>query len=270
MKSGKYVQKIWMYACLKPFVWLLKHTEALSAVACRLVELTGKHPDRIHPKHLIELREPWFYQYIKKDTIVLDIGCNNGQRTLKAARLAKKIYGFDYDQKLLSLAQKEVRRLGINNTFFSYGNAEKKLSFQDCKFDTILLLDVLEHLYSRTQILEEIFRILKSGGFLCLSIPNESTTWKKIQKILGMFYYSDPDHKIEYTRSKIIKLLEKIGFQVHQISPVTLDTPLVGFIDLAGGISLSFYKILSLWRRHKAFLHPEESIGFEIAAQKPG
>lgn len=253
---------------LKFVVIILQKSNILSAASCRLVKFTGKHQDRIHPKHLIQIRPPWFLKYLRKDYKVLDIGCNNGQRTLKAAKRCRIIYGIDYDKHMLNLAKKEAKRSKISNAYFYFGDAEKKLTYSDNEFDLILFLDVLEHLNKRKFILNEIYRVLKPKGLLLLSVPKVDTNWKKFQKSLGLFYFSDPDHKIEFTKVEIKNVLIKAGFITHKILPVTLDTPLVGFIDIIGGISLRAYTQLSVWRRNMALKYNEESIGFEIVSQK--
>ncbi|HCM37612.1 MAG: Methyltransferase type 11 [Candidatus Gottesmanbacteria bacterium GW2011_GWB1_43_11] len=253
---------------LTPIVVFLQKTAVLSAVACRLVKWTGKHKDPIHPKHLVKIRDPWYLEYLHAQDIVLDVGCNNGQHTLKAAKKCKFIYGFDYDRGLLQLAQKEASRLSLKNVEFQIGNAEKAYPYKKQTFNIILFFDVLEHLYEREQALKEIHRVLKPKGKLLLSVPNKDTSWKRLQERLGLPYYSDPDHKVEFTQKTIEQLLNNTGYKATKILPVTLDTPWVGVIDVVGGLSLSAYAAISRWRRQQALFNPKESIGWEIVCIK--
>ena len=253
---------------LKQTVLIFQKTAYLSALSCRLVQWTGKHPDPIHPKHLLQIRTPWYFPYVTKSDLVLDIGCNNGQHSLKIAPKCKRIVGFDIDKTLLGLAQKEAKRKGIKNCSFVYGDAQKEFPFKRESFDLIVFLDVFEHLVKRKEALLEVRRVLKKDGYLLLSIPNSETSWKKLQKSLGLFYYSDPDHKVEFSQTKITTLLKSAGFTTGKLFPVTFDTPWVGFIDLLGGISFSLYKKACQWRRNKTLHNPSESIGFEIVATK--
>lgn len=265
------IKKVFMHMSNNVEKWfavLLKQSALLSALSCRLVQITRKHPDPIHPKHLVKIRPVWYLSYIKKTNTVLDIGCNNGQHTLKIASKCKKIYGFDYDKSMLQLAKREAIRKNISNAFFTYGNAEKKYPFPANSFDVVVFLDVYEHLTKRKYALKQVHRVLKRGGILLISVPKSDTSWKRTQKKYNINYFSDPDHKIEFTKREIKVELEQTGFKVTHIFPVTLDTPLVGFIDIIGGISLSLYQKLKLWRRNQAISHPEESIGMEIVAIK--
>jgi 2-polyprenyl-3-methyl-5-hydroxy-6-metoxy-1,4-benzoquinol methylase len=67
------------------------------------------------------------------------------------------------------------------------------------EFDLVLFLDVLEHLHSRQGALREIHRALRPGGTLLVAAPNRDTSWKRRLQAASSFYYTDPDHKIEYT-----------------------------------------------------------------------
>lgn len=256
--------KVFLY----PIVLLLQKSAALSALSCHLVKWTGKHNQAVHPKHILDIEKPWYLKYIKKTDVVLDIGSNNGQHTLKTARKCKKIVGFDYDQKMVSMANEEKQRQNVSNASFSFGDAQKKFPYRDKYFNVVLFLDVLEHLNKRQFALREIKRILKPKGILLIAIPKVDTRWKKLQKSLDLPYYSDPDHKIEYTEQGIYQELAEAGFEIDSIKPITLDTPLVGFIDLLGGISLSLYKRVWEWRRSQGVAYPAESIGYRIVARK--
>ena len=249
-------------------VVLVKKTALLSALSCRLVKFTGKHLEPIHPKHLITVRSPWYLPYIKKTDTVLDIGCNNGQHTLKIAKNSAHVFGIDYDRRMLEIAAREIKRAGLKNVTLREVNIENGLPFKSKKFDAVIFLDVLEHLNNREHIMSQVKRVLKPKGILLLSVPNSDTTWKRLQKKYGINYFSDPDHKVEYTQKEIIEILKKTKFIVKKVFPVTFDTPWVGFIDVVGGISLTWYRQLSMWRRNKALLNPQESIGFEIISQK--
>ena len=47
----------------------------------------------------------------------------------------------------------------------------KKLPIATNSIDSVLFLDVLEHLQNPDQALNEIFRVLKSNGVLILQVP---------------------------------------------------------------------------------------------------
>jgi len=245
----------------------LKQLDLGSAIAVRLTKITGKSKIPIHPKHLLT-ETPWFTSYLEKKDVVLDLGCGNGQNSVKAARFAKKVTGVDFDGKLLEIAKESSKNLNIKNIFFQKANLEKKLPFKNEMFDKIIFLDVLEHLYKRDQILVEVYGLLKKNGLLLLAVPNSETSWKKFQRSAGVCSFSDPDHKIEFTKKSIYDLLAKNHFKIIDFGYSRYDIPLRGIIDILGSLSMSFYKMVSAWRARKVKTKPNEASGFEIIAKK--
>lgn len=252
---------------MKILIKILQKHRLLALVGIRLVQITGKHPQKIHPKHLVN-QKPWFIDYMDKKDTILDFGCGNGQNTLKAAKKCKKITGFDYDDTSLTSAKLECERKKIKNAKFVKHNGEKGLPFKNKEFDGVLFLDVLEHLKNRKQALAEVARVLKDRGYLLISVPNVNTSWKKLQKRYGLFYYTDPDHKTEFTKRSIESLLKKHGFRIEFEKLGPWDTPMSGFFDLIGGISLPIYKRLRKFRNDYVLDHPQEADGFDIVATK--
>lgn len=245
----------------------LKQLDLGSALAVRATKFIGKSKIPIHPKHLL-IQTPWFARFLTGKDLVLDLGCGNGQNTLKAAKIAKRVIGVEIDQRLLAQANFFKGQKKIKNVQFEEGNLEKKLIFGTNTFDKVMLLDVLEHLQSRDQILAEIRRILKPGGLLLLGVPNSGTSWKKLQRSVDLSSLADPDHKIEFSQNSIEKLLVKHNFKILHLGFAPYDTPLRGLFDAIGGFSLSLYKFFWQWRLRLAQKNPSEAVGFEIVARK--
>lgn len=249
-------------------VLLLKKTEYLSALSIRLVYLTGKANVPLHPKHLINREKLWYRRLLTNKMTVLDAGSGSGQHSLKVAPFVKKVIGIDKNPENLDIARQSAKQRNIKNVFFKQGDLEKKINLPSSSIDFAILFDVLEHIVNRQQFLKEVRRILGKDGKLILAIPNIDTDWKRLQRKYGIFSYSDPDHKIEYSKQTIAKELEKAGFRILKVSPISYDTPYVGFIDLAGGISLALYKKLAKWKEKMLKLHPENASGFQIVVSK--
>ena len=123
---------------------------------------------------------------------VLDVGCGNGQNSLLAAGKQKMVVGFDIDKVQLKIAGVEAVNRGLKNVRFDYVSAEDKFPYQSDSFDKIIFLGVLEHLSKRESILKEIKRVMKTGGELLLGVPNEMTSWKKLQMSVGIQHFTDP------------------------------------------------------------------------------
>jgi len=250
------------------FEKLILKTKRLSALAPHLIKITGRNKEAVHPKHLLK-KEPWFLGELNNRDVVLDLGCGNGQNTLKAAKVSERIIGIDNNQKQIRMGINEQRRFKIKNLKFIIADLEKiNLRYKNETFDIVLMLDVLEHLNNRKVILKKTHRILKRDGKLLLSVPNKNSSWKKRLKKAGLFYYTDPDHKIEYNKNEIKKELAEADFKIIKLMPVVYDTPWVGLIDIIGCFSFELYEKITLWREKMALKYPSESSGFRIVCRK--
>lgn len=96
------------------------------------------------------------------------------------------------------------------------------LPFKDNEFDIILCNHVLEHIPDDTKAMQELYRILKPGGFGIFQIPQDlsrATTFeddsitdpKERAKIFGQY-----DHVRVYGRDYFDKL-RSIGFKVEEV-----------------------------------------------------
>ena len=238
-------------------------------LAIRLTRWTGKSSEYVHPKHLLGDSQDnyWYLAYLAPGADVLDVGCGNGMHTLKAARRCRRVAGVDGDLESLGVALRSRRALPAANASFFAADLEQGLAVRDQRFDTVICLDLLEHVYARDLLLQEIRRALKPRGTMLLSVPNRGTSWKRRLDRAGLFSYSDPDHKIEYTLEELEAELGKNGFRIEHLHPTVYDTPLIGAIDLVGGLSLPLYRRLTEMRRRLARRYPEENAGFFAVCQ---
>jgi len=236
----------------------------------RLVRYTGKSPYFIHPKHLVDSPgHDWYLRDLRAADVVLDVGCANGAHTLRAAARCAQVFGCDSDARQLRVARQEAMQRRLANAHLFAWDITEPLPFPDCHFDVALFLDVIEHLHPRVAVLREIHRVLKDDGQLLVSGPNRDTAWRQRLREAGLFAYSDPDHKVEYSRAEFVAELGAGGFAVDgDLMPVVYDTRWAGPIDALGGLSLSVYRRLASWKREMALRHPEESTGFRAVAKK--
>lgn len=251
----------------KILITLIKHLDIASAIAIKLTRLTGKSKEPIHPKHLID-HKMWFSSYLKKNDRILDFGCGNGFNLIGIGKLVKNGVGLDINPASIKIANAQAKKKKFKNLIFTVGNCNNSLPFSNKSFDGAIASDILEHLNNPKFAIRELKRILKNRGLLFLVTDNPNTSWKKLQKSVGVQHYADPDHRYEYPKKEIIDLLKKNGFKITFFDTITYDTPFKGLIDLSGGISISVYKKLRNWREEKVKKFPSETTGYRIVAQK--
>ena len=77
----------------------------------------------------------------------------------------------------------------------------------DDRYDVVLLLEVLEHVPNPSKVVAEIYRILKPGGTLILSVPHLSRL------------HEEPYDFYRYTKYGLTHLLEVANFQQIEVKP---------------------------------------------------
>ena len=91
------------------------------------------------------------------------------------------------------------------------------LPFIAHSFDTIFMIEVLEHLHSPFVALKEVKRVVKLNGHLHLSIPNMKFYRRLLRYILGMSVDQSYEHIYGWGVSELRNLLRHVGFKLVQI-----------------------------------------------------
>ncbi len=147
-------------------------------------------------------------------------------------RICKEFIETDIKGKVLNIGAGEVRWLE-NDLFLCKSNfissdidaknlgehnmAKNKIvidatsiPFKNGELSEVIILDVLEHIKDHEKAISEINRVLKKGGVLIISVPNDT-----LLSYLNPIRYAQ--HERHYNISQIKDLLEKNGFRVEKI-----------------------------------------------------
>jgi 2-polyprenyl-3-methyl-5-hydroxy-6-metoxy-1,4-benzoquinol methylase len=257
-------------AYLQAIVWLNRKGKS---AAVRLTRLTGKSRVLVHPKHLLPVGEnhTWYLDVVRAGQQVLDVGCGNGVNSLRAADQGANVVGVDYGFGHLQIARTLARDKVDRCAAFFLGNLEQALPVAPATFDLVMLLDVIEHVHRRIELLQAIHAAMRANSTLVVTAPNRETSWKRRLRAAGLFYYTDPDHKVEYTWDELEAELTAGGFEVvGRPAPIVYDTPWAGFIDVIGGLSLPLYRRLVEWKVNMAQRYPHETTGWKVVCRRIG
>lgn len=180
-----------------------------------LMELE-KTVERIVPKnfksreeYLLYLRHVFVYEvlesFLKPTDRVLEIGFGEGYGTKMISRFADTVIGLDVNEKAVNYAAK---RYGSDHCSFKHFEGDR-IPFQNEAFDAAVSYQVIEHIDSDKQYLQEIARVLKNGGKLFLTTPNRRHRLEPEQDPWN------PYHIREYSVSQLGSLLQEILSKVE-------------------------------------------------------
>lgn len=147
---------------------------------------------------------------------ILDIGSADGvfTKVILDRSNADKIYGIDVLKSSVEWAKKHWK----NNKHLSFtvGDAHK-LKYGSSQFDAVFALEVLEHVFDPQDVLKEVKRILKKGGYAVFLVPTDNLLFRMIWfvwlKFRGKIWKET--HVQTYRRDYLPKLSKKCGFRVE-------------------------------------------------------
>jgi len=134
---------------------------------------------------------------------ILDIGCGVGSNFYLFDSLRIKAIGLDRSFYALSLASQRFRFALINGDM-------NTLPFKPDSIGLIVASDVLEHLDDDLTGIRELYRTLRKGGKLILTLPAFKLLWGTQDVVTG--------HKRRYSKEEILHKLRKEGFEIVRAS----------------------------------------------------
>jgi 2-polyprenyl-3-methyl-5-hydroxy-6-metoxy-1,4-benzoquinol methylase len=146
---------------------------------------------------------------------LLDVGCGRGS-ILVAMRDAFPDMSFAGGELLdagLRLAHQQLPGVDL------YQMDARALPF-DREFDVVTSCDVLEHLDDDAAVTRELFRAVKPGGGLIVTVPQHQWLWSAVDA------YSH--HRRRYARRQLTAVIESAGFVIERVTSfVTALLPLM-------------------------------------------
>lgn len=149
----------------------------------------------VNPYYIIRNR---LYQLIQQYSSylsghVLDFGC--GSKPYRSLFTVESYLGVD-----IKLGESQPSHQGAD-VFYD----GRHLPFEDKRFDSIFSSEVIEHIFNIDEIVAELFRVLKPGGFLVVTTP---FVWGEHMK---------PYDYCRYTSYGIRELFYRNGFEVISV-----------------------------------------------------
>ena len=135
------------------------------------MEFTGERvvPGKVEPdlfnEHLSRYR---FAQPLVKGRLALDLGCGTGYGAAILAESARQVLGLDISKESVAFARGKY--VAPNVEFFV--SDCNHLAVRSGSIDTVVCMEVIEHLPDQETLMEEVCRVLRPEGILVISTPN--------------------------------------------------------------------------------------------------
>jgi glycosyltransferase involved in cell wall biosynthesis len=139
---------------------------------------------------------------------VLEAGCGAGNLT---GRLIdrKQLTAVDLDESHVERVRSKFGHL--ENVTITTGDLEDPSTFVSLSagYDSVLCVNVLEHLDSPEVAVKGFTNVLRAGGHVLVLVPAHNWLFSAADKALG--------HRMRYSRGELMSLLENAGLEVIEI-----------------------------------------------------
>lgn len=169
------------------------------------------------------------------DKTLLEIGCGNGATMFLLADKLKSCLGLEVTDEHLKQFNFYKDTHQVNNCEYRVMNIEQ--NEPPATFDRLISFEVIEHL-DKEDSLSFYYKALKPGGIMAISVPNKwwifethgarlpLLPWNRVPFFswLPRILHERWANARIYTKGRIVKLLEKHGFEV--VSAVYITAPM--------------------------------------------
>ena len=135
---------------------------------------------------------------------ILDLGCGTGANLEVLSRYGDAM-GADFSQAALAFC----RRRALPRLVLGDG---QRMPVRDGSFDLVASMDSLEHIPDDNAALAEMFRMLKPGGKLLITVPAFGFLWSEHDEAL--------QHLRRYSAAELTDKLRHAGFRVGKMTHV--------------------------------------------------
>lgn len=153
----------------------------------------------------------FFRNFIGKD--ILDIGAGYGaflNYLLTRNKNVKRAVAGDLSSEVIEQGRKRYPNLVFEK------ESMEKLVHPDNNFDTVFATEIVEHLLDVDQCFAEVHRVLKKGGYFCIT----TTDFNWLKKIIvaafywDKYFYPNTPHIRFFTKKTLVDICKKHGFQL--------------------------------------------------------
>lgn len=130
---------------------------------------------------------PSFIQAIRQNQgqRILDLGCGSGRHVIALAKEGFEVFGIDTSERAIQMTQQWLDDENLQADLRT-GDIFTTLPYPDDHFDGVISIKAMHHglLAQIQQLIEELKRVLKSGGVLMIEVPEAKQLDPKKHQVL--------------------------------------------------------------------------------------
>ena len=165
-----------------------------------------------------------------RGTSLLDLACGDGTLTSLLAPSFKRVVGVDASNQHLGLAREMLPEVEFHEALIEDFETEER-------FDTITMLNILEHVVDPVELLRKVAGHLSDDGILMVHVPNANAINRRLAVLMGTlteceelspFDIEIAGHRRSYVMDTFCADIEAAGLQVTATGGVfykSLSTP---------------------------------------------
>lgn len=115
----------------------------------------------------------------------LEVGCGAGRIAIALARRGFQVDGLDLAPRVIERAADLAASDGVAARFFVADFSKPDPRFPDGTYDLVVCSEVLEHVEPWQEVVDNIARVLKPGGLLVLTTPNDPGQFSVLDEYAG-------------------------------------------------------------------------------------
>ena len=167
-------------------------------------------------KAKVSLKYQKIFELINDDLSILDIGCHTGTLGRALKKRGNRIWGVEINSDAAEKAKQFYEKIIVGDI-----EDDDLWNAITQRFNVIIFLDVLEHLVDPWRVLIKSKNVLKSKGFILISIPNVAFYAVRRGLLFGKFNYQpsgilDKSHLRFFTFQSAQRLIQDCGYEIKE------------------------------------------------------
>jgi len=163
---------------------------------------------------------------------IVDLGCGWGTITFALAGAEREVVGVDFAQASVRFCRERLEKEPVPGLRFVRADAGDT-GLPGKRWDLVVAADLVEHLYPEDtlRLYREARRLLRPGGRFVVWTPNPGHFLERL-RVLGVLR-PDPTHVDYTTMDRIVRELERVGFEVEVSRHVPSHLPILRTLERA-------------------------------------